>query len=228
MLLENFLDGITATLIVIFGIVFAIIVLYKAKKMEARLLFYGALMGLFASLLWLGPCLDFLLVIFFEQNLTPVQLYGILSYMWVAPATITGLYIGAQLMIPEKKKVVVIIYSILSIIFELFLFLDTDRAFDFQTSGGTIDSKFVYGHPTFILVAVFLLSVFILNGIGSLRKAIQATGVIRKKFYYMAATFFLFVIVGAFDALLSPGPLFAITRMGMIVCAFLLYSALKP
>ncbi|MFX1393807.1 MAG: hypothetical protein ACFFAH_09560 [Promethearchaeota archaeon] len=226
--LYDFFDGLTATLIVFFGIVFSAIVLYKAKKMEARLLTYGAFMGLFAGLLWMGPCADFISVVFFGQNLSPVELYGILSYMWVAPLTVVGMYIGGQLMIPEKKKVVVIFYTILSIIFELFLFLDTRNAFEFDTSGGITDSKFVYGHPCFILIVVFLLSVFFLNGIGSLRKAVQSTGLIRKKFFYMATTFFIFVVVGAFDSLLTPGPILFIMRMGIVFSAFLLYSALKP
>ena len=109
-----------------------------------------------------------------------------------------------------------------------FFFFDTENTFKFDTSRGITDANFVYSHSNFILVIVFLFSVFFLNGIGSLRKAAQATRVIKKKFYYMAAIFFTFVIVGAFDALLSPDPILFILRMGMIVCAFLLYSALKP
>ena len=153
--------------------------------------------------------------------------------MWVAPVTIFGLYIGAELILPEKKKIIMVIYIVLSIIFELFLFLDflffdPMKSMEFEIKGSSIDAKFVYGHPTFILIVIFLVSCFLLNGIGSMHKAIQSTGVIRKKFGYMSITFFLFSIVGALDALLSPGPALFIARIGMIACAFMLYFALKP
>ena len=226
--LYGWLDGFTATLIVMFGVVFSLVVLYRAKKMGAKLLIYGAFMGLFATLLWLGPCVDFFSVIFTGQNLNPKELYGILSYMWVAPAAVFALYIGAELMLPEKKKIIVIIYTILGIIFELVLFLDTANIFEFDTSGGAIDASFVYGHAAFIFIVVFLLSVFLLNGIGSLRQVAKTTGVIRKKFIFMSITFILFVVVGALDAFLIPGPALFIARMGMIACAFMLYFALKP
>ena len=35
--LYSLLDGLTATLIVIFGVIFSLVVLYKARKMEAKL-----------------------------------------------------------------------------------------------------------------------------------------------------------------------------------------------
>ena len=231
--LYGLLDGITATCIVLFGIIFAIIVYYKAKKMEAKLLIYAGLMGGFASLLWLGSCSSFISVMVFGGHLKPIGLYGILGYMWVAPAAIIGLYIGAELMLPEKKKIIVIIFAILSIIFELllfldFLFYDPMKSIEYEIVGSSIDSNFVYGHPIFILIVIFLVSVLLLNGIGSMHKAIQSTGVVRKKFLLMAITFIIFVIVAALDSLLSPGPALFIARMGMIVCAFLLYFALKP
>ena len=224
----GWLDGFTATLIVMFGAVFSLTVLYRARKMEAKLLFYGAFMGLFATLLWLGPCVDFFSKILTGQNLQPQALYGILSYMWVAPATVLGLYLGAELMLPEQKKIILIIFGVLSVIFEIILFADPIGAFEYEITGGAIDANFVYGHPTFILVLVFLLAVFLLNGLGSLRQVLKTTGVVRKKFTFMAATFILFVIVGALDAFLSPGPALFIARMGMIACAFMLYFALKP
>lgn len=226
--LFGLLDGITASLIVIFSVVFAVIVYYKAIKMDASLLKNGALMMSFAGLLWLGPTCEFFSIWLFGHHLNPVELYGILSYMWVAPALVLAMYIGAELMLPDQKKIVLIIYSILGVIFELFLFLDTTNSFEFTLSGGLVDAKFVYGHPTFILIAIFLISVFILNGIGAIRNAFAAKGEIRIKFISMALAFVLFVVVGTFDALLTPGPLLYIMRMGMIACAFLLYKALKP
>ena len=225
--LNSLLDGLTATLIVIFTLIFAIVVYAKAIKLNAKLLKNGALMGGCAGMLWLGPCSDFLLKVFFDGNLNPIQLYGILSYMWVAPTLIFGINIGAELMMPSKRKIIIIFYSILGIIFESFLFFDTANAFIF-TKDELIAASFVYGHPTFILIAFFLGSILILNGIGSLIYSFKSTGVIKRRFRLMSLTFVLFVIVGVFDALLAPGPILFIARMGMVLCAVFLYAALKP
>src|SRR4030042_2278242 len=101
--------------------------------------------------------------------------------MWVAPSLIMAMYIGTELMIPNKKKIILIFYTILGIIFELFLFLDTKNSFEFRrsSSGELIDAKFVYGHPTFVLVAFFLISILVINGFGSMRQSFKTTGMIR-------------------------------------------------
>jgi len=95
--LEGWLDGATALLIVCFGSIVAIIILAISRKIQAELLPYGAIMAWFASLLWLAPTTDFLTILATGHNIDNSiggGLYGILSYMWVAPTLITALYLG--------------------------------------------------------------------------------------------------------------------------------------
>ncbi|TFF96473.1 MAG: hypothetical protein EU544_00610 [Promethearchaeota archaeon] len=226
--LYGFLDGVTATIVILFTIFFTIVVLNKSRKVKAKLLTYGALMGGCAGALWLGPCVNFIFVFFYDTPLDPIELYGILSYMWVAPALIFAMYIGAELMMPHRKKLLLIIYVTAGIIFELFLFLDMRNAFHFEMEGNYADSSFVYGHPAFLLIAFFLASVFIIVGLGSLRKALQSTGFVRKRFLYLTTSIMLFIVVGASDSLINPGPVLFVMRIGMIISAVCIYKALKP
>ncbi|MFX0138682.1 MAG: hypothetical protein ACFFDN_33880, partial [Candidatus Hodarchaeota archaeon] len=128
----GWVDGISAMGIIIFATSFGLFFFYKSRKSKLPLLSYAGLMLIFVGLLWLGPTCDFLSVSLTGKNLDPILLYPILSYMWVAPALICATYIFAELIIPKRKKIIITIYIILGIIFELFLFLDTKNSFTFN------------------------------------------------------------------------------------------------
>ncbi|TFG26088.1 MAG: hypothetical protein EU532_10785 [Promethearchaeota archaeon] len=213
----------------VFGLIFGIFFIYKSKKLEADLLLYAGILVIFTGLFYLGASADFLSVLFTGNNLdNRFGLHGILAYMWVAPAVIVAMNIGAEIMFPEKKKIIIIIYAALGIIFELFLFLDTNNAFTFALNEDVIDSSFNRTHPTFFFIAFFLATVFVFIGIGFLIKSRQASGEIRKKFAYISLGFILFVICGALDSLVAPGIFLIIIRIGMISYAWLVYLGLKP
>jgi len=191
----GWLNSLTGSGVVIFGCMFGLFFIYKSKQYNAKLLFYTGILTILLSFLYLGQFIDFLVILITGENLHPYQLYAILCYMWVAPALILGLYLGAEIIIPEKKKVITLIYTILGIVFELFLWLDTDNSFIFRlpTHPGEdiIDVNFNRTSPTFILIACFLLSVLIFNGIGFLYKSFQSTGIIRRKFLYLSIFIFI-------------------------------------
>ena len=107
----GWLDGLSAAFIIIFAIFFGLLSFYKARKLEAKLLGVAGVMMVFVGLLWLGPFSDFLSVLIFQKNLTPNYIYAYLSYMWVAPAIIIGMYLGGELIAPKKKWTIVIIFT---------------------------------------------------------------------------------------------------------------------
>jgi len=224
------LDGLTAAIILIFSAIFGLLSFYHARKLEAKLLAVAGIMMFFVGFLWLGPFVDFLLVVLTGENLNPMYLYAWLSYCWVAPGIITAMYLGSELMWPEKKKVVVIIYTVIGVIFELFLFLDvanTFQEFVVKNPGDVIDAKFNRTSPTFILVAVFLVSVLIFLAIGFAIKAKQATGELRKKFAFLSIAFFIFVICAAFDSIIDPGVTIGVIRLIMATFSIWMYLGLK-
>jgi len=223
------MDGLTATLVVSFALAFGIIIFYQAVKRGASLLKYGAIMAIFTGLFWLGPTTDLLLVILGIGHFENRLIYCILGYMWVFPAHFFAMYIGADLMLPNKKKIILIVSAILGIVFELFLFLDTANAFNVPPppEGELVDTHFEYGHPLFIFVAIFLVTIFIFLVLGSLRAARKSSGQIRKNFYYLALAFFLFIPIAVLDGLLDPGPILFVIRILMIFVAWLIYLSLR-
>lgn len=224
--------GGSASMVLLFCIIFGAINIYSAYRKDAKLLYYAGIMILATGGFYLGAAVDFLLIIFTGNNLANESgIHGLISFMWVAPAVVSAMYLGGELIIPNKKKYIVIIYLILAVIFEIFLFVDTKGSFEFRepSTSGTelIDSSFVMGHPTFILIAIFLISAFLFTGVGFLIKAIQSSGKLRRGFTYLAIGFMTFVVCGALDSLIAPGPLLIIIRMGMISYTLLMYIGLN-
>ncbi|MFX0010870.1 MAG: hypothetical protein ACFE9R_11175 [Candidatus Hermodarchaeota archaeon] len=77
---------------------------YKGAKLKSTLLIVTGLATMSAGFILLGASVDLIHILFTEDNLDPYWLYGLLSYTWTAPITIFGLYIGAELLAPNKKN----------------------------------------------------------------------------------------------------------------------------
>jgi hypothetical protein len=178
----------------------------------------------------LGPFLDFIMVVFFHTNITPIYLYAILSYLWVAPALVVAMYLGGSLMFPKKKWIIVGIFVVLGLVFEYFLWFQTSESFTLtliNPGEDLIDASFVRTHPTFLMVALFLVATLILLGIGFFIKAKQATGDLRKKFIYLGLGFTIFVVCGALDSIVPPGIAIGFVRGVMMTFALWMYLGLK-
>ena len=229
--LIGWLNGLTGSGVVLAGIIIGLYVIYKSKKLNANLLFFVGLTIIFISLLFLGQFVDFLSILFFGMNLSPAYLYALLCYMWVAPAVVSGFIVGSTLIIPERKKLLVGIYTILGIIFEFFLWLDLDNSFTIKLPDrpGTdiIDISFNRTHPTFILIAFFLISALVFLGIGFAIKAKQAVGELRKNFALLSVGWIIFVITGMLDSLTDPGIGLFIVRIGYQSSSWFFYFSLK-
>ena len=226
------LEGLTASSVISVGIILGLISIIKGRKLKAKLLTVLGLAIFFIGFLYLGPTTDFLTVIITGSNITSefwgLGIYGILSYLWIVPALVMAMYIGGELIIPKRKWILVIIYMVLGIIFEYFLWFQTDNTFVIDlVPGEIIDSSFVLLYPTFLLMALFILSILIFHGIGFLIKAIKSTGVLRKKFLLLGIGFIIFSIAGAGDSLVNPGIGLVIVRTAMISSIVLMYLGLK-
>ena len=224
------LDGITASGIVLSSAIFGILSFYRARKLGAKLLAWAGLTMFFVGFLWLGPTVDFFMVLLTNTNITPTWYYSLFSYTWVAPALVVAMYLGGSLMFPKKKWWIVSIFIILGLIFEYFLYFQNANSFDYELlSPGEdlIDANFVQTYYTFFFVAFFLLSALIFLGIGFLIKAKQATGELRKKFVYLSIGFIIFVVCGALDSVLTIPVAIGFARVVMMTFALWMYLGLK-
>ncbi|MBD3213892.1 MAG: hypothetical protein GF311_14880 [Candidatus Lokiarchaeota archaeon] len=227
------LDGVTASIIILSSVIFGGLSFYNARKMGAKLLYYAGAMMIFIGLFWLGPFTEFFLVLLFQTNLSPDILYGILSYIWVAPAVIVAMYLGAELLVPEKKTIIVGIYALLGVIFDILIIFFNTQSFNYPLGGDgvpgedLINGEFVRTFPTFWFIAIFLISVLIFESIGFAVKARQATGELRKKFVFLSIGFTVFVICGALDSILTIPLAIGFVRIIMSTFALWMYLGLK-
>jgi len=228
--IEGWLNGISALGVLTINLIIGFYGLYKARKLKAKLLTVTALTIIFIGLLWLGPTTDFIKILITDSNIDPYWVYPLLSYMWAAPGITLGMYIGGELLIPKKKWILVGIFLILSIVYEYFLFSNPEGSFHFvlPTPGlDLIDTSSNYSYFTSYFLIVFILSILIFNGIGFLVKAKQATGILRKKFLYLAFGFILFAIIVTFDSVFDPMIALFIVRFGIILSSILTYLGIK-
>jgi hypothetical protein len=227
----GWIDGLTATGVVLFGLIFGFFFIYKSKKSKANIIMYLGLATIFAGLMYLGVFLDFLIVLITHDNIE--NTYGIvalLSYIWLAPAIITAIYIGCRLLNIKKKWYLLSIFVVLGIIFDVIIFLDPFSAFNFvPPSPG--EALIDYNVNTFslagILMAIFLLSVTIILGVGFLIKSIKSIGVLRKKLFLISMGAFCFCIFGLIEGLIAPDIYVIIVRIGYLLSFWLLYFGLK-
>lgn len=227
---NGWLDGLTASGIILSTAIFGILSIYKSIKLKAKLLSIAGLAMFFVGFLWLGPTTDFLFKLISDTNIDPPQYYVYLSYLWVAPALIFAVRLGGELIMPKKKWLLVGIFLVLGVVFELYLWFSPNQSFDhigILEPDGLIDASFNRTHPTFILVAVFLVSALVLLGIGFAIKAKQSTGLLRKKFTYLSIGFIIFVLCGALDSILTLPVAIGVVRVVMMTFALFMYLGLK-
>jgi len=231
--INGWIDGITASGVVIFGIIFGLFFIYRSRKTKAKLVAFLGTANMFAGLMWLGVFTDFLLVLINQQNMPNNGTVAILSYIWFAPAIITAMYIGAELLTPKIKRYIVVVILIISILFEIVVFLYPLESFNFVPSPGTqpsinlIDYNVNLMTLAGILMGIMLITVLIFLGLGFLYKALQSSGVIRKNFLYLSIGSIFFCIFGLLEGLTVPGILVIIVRIGYLSSFWLMYLGLK-
>lgn len=154
--------------------------------------------------------------------------------MWAAPGIFFGMYIGGELLMPKKKWYLLTIFLIISIAYEIVLFINPLGSFEFTVPGvdfpigsDLIDTSSDYSWYTAYFLIVFILAIILFNGIGFLSKAFKATGVLKKKFLALAIGFILFAVIVTFDALVPPGILLSIVRFGIIGSSILIYMGIR-
>lgn len=186
------------------------------------------------GLLWSGPSLDFIKILLTGTNI-PFNIryiYVYASYIWVAPAIFVAMIIGGELIAPDKKKYLLIFTFIVGIVFEIGLLIFPYESYTYPVSypngENIIDTSLNYGFFTFYALAIILITVVIFNGIGAALKARDSTGILKRKFIFLALSFIIFPVSALFDTLVPPGFLLPLVRLFIIITGVLLYLGLKP
>lgn len=229
---NGWIDGITATGVVLFGIIFGIFFFYKSRKKNAKLLGYLALANLLAGLMFLGVFLDFLMVLITGGNIENNGIVAILSYIWFAPVIITAMYIAAELLTPNIKKYILLVTVIVSIIFEIIIFINPLGSFNFEPQPPTpppinlIDYNVNLLTLAGMLMGALLVAVLLFLGFGFLFKALQSSGIIRRNFLFLSIGSICFCIFGMLEGLTAPGILGIFVRLGYVSSFIFMYYGL--
>jgi hypothetical protein len=227
--LVGWINGISASALVIFGVALGLFIIYKANKTKAKLLYCVGSAILFLGLGWLGNIVDFIIIISTGSNIANPEIYIILSMVWFPPAILSAVYVGSELLIPEKKRYIIAIYVVLGVMFELFLFLDTGGSFTFvypsPRGSDLIDESMVFTSPLGIIFLFLSLTVIVIWGLGFSIKALQSSGAIRKNFLLMSIGSYLFTIFGILDTFggLFPSIVLVLIRIGILSSFWIIY-----
>ncbi|MFW9898552.1 MAG: hypothetical protein ACFFDO_04765 [Candidatus Thorarchaeota archaeon] len=229
----GWLNGATAMGVFIFSCLFGLFFVIRAKKLKVNLLLYLGCTYFFAGLVYLGDVLDFITILLTGKNIdNRFGIIGLINWMWFPGAVLCAIYIGVEILTPNKKWYIFIIYLVLGILFELFLFLDPSGSVAYAnpaTPGeDLINDNLVEDSIIYYIALIFLVTIIILIGFGFLVKAIQSRGIIRNKFLYLSIGGFIYTIGGILDGLFSPGIILIFIRSAMIGSAWLFYLGLKP
>ena len=185
------------------------------------------------GLIYSGGIIDLLTILTTGNNLNPVDLFVIFSRAWIGPSMVCWFYLGSELLIPKRKKIIVTVYGILAIIFELFLIFDTQNNYTINTPVNPgeyiLDSSTVLLSPNGIIDMFLFISLVIFYIFGLLYKSFQATGVLRKKYRYLTIGFFIFISCSFYDGMFSRGGdyFLVIARIAMISSVPFLYLGLR-
>ena len=165
-------------------------------------------------------------------EILPYQIYVLIGTVGVPIAIIAWLNVYTSTLKPEKKKLVLIIYGILSVIFEIYLFY-----FLFFAPGAPINSLLgIINDPTNPMDIDFKGFILIFLGLSILTACItgfhfalksmkkEEHPEIRWKGRFLFIAFLLFGISAIFDAIIEMDPvLLLIMRILLVIANFLFY-----
>lgn len=186
---------------------------------------------IFDGLVWSAVIIDFLTILTTGNNLNPAYLFPIFGQGWLGPAMICGFYLASELLLPNRKKIIITVYGILAIIFELFLIFDTQNNYNIITPANPgeniLDLTNVILTPNFIIMALILISTLIFYVFGFLYKSFHSTGVVRKKYQFLSIGFFIFISCATLDVFFSQGLFVFIVRIVIISSVPFWYLGLR-
>lgn len=232
MLMLSLLSGLIgfATLGTLIGFcVFGVYFYYISKKTNIKLLSIMSLSLFFAGFSYLGICVDFLSIVITGDNIN-IILLAFLIWPFVPFAFLIGFYIAAEILAPKKKILIMIIYIIIAVIFELSIFLDTlgNITFIEPTIPGEelIDDSLTLGSPASLIGIIFTLTGFFFMGFGLFLKGVRSSGVVGKK-YKQLAIGYLILNLSAFLDFLGIREIVVIIRIASLSAVWFFYIGLR-
>ena len=233
------IDGFLAIVIVVLCILIGIFSILKSKTTLQKI---TGIVIICMGLTMLGPMIDFFTLLATNINTELWEIYPILGYIWILPILVLGAIMGAEAILPGKKKLLIIISALLGIIFEIVLFytvMNEDPMVFIKSDTSILNPnesllnmriiiEEMLGIILIVSMIICLVMIFIIDGIGFMQKAGESSGVIKNKFILISLGWILFIVFGVIDSIIDLGDLISIPRMLIIISAGCLYLGTRP
>ena len=231
--IEGWLNSIITTSLILIASASGLFLIFKSKKLKTKPLFYLGFAILFSGLTYTYLSIDFITILITGKNIIIPFRYPLIliSYIILLLGIGFWLYISAELLFPNKKWYIILVFVILEIPNYIITVLYPSYNLTFidpNVAGGDLfDDVLTMGSPVFIIVFILAFYVLIINGFGLLYKSLTSEGVLRRKFFLLSFGFFMWVGFGVFDlAIYIPIPIFII-RIGVISSYIFMYLGLR-
>jgi len=225
------ISGITALISVLIGFLLGFIVLIKYFKTKQFLIFNFFLCIIFTLSPWYPSGLGYLFWLITGEFLN-YQIYVLIGTVGVPIAILAWLNVYLSTIKPNKKKLVLVLYGILSIFFEIYLFY-----FLFLAPGAPVESLLgIINDPNNPMDIDYKVFVLIFLGISILTACItgfhfaansmkkEELPEIRWKGRFLLIGFLFFGISAIFDAIIEMGPtLLVLMRTILALATFFFY-----
>jgi hypothetical protein len=218
----DFLNGIFSLLFVVVAFIIGIkliSVYFKYQKIE---MITVGLTWIFLSSAWWGIVVLFLGYVLFDYRIGTIP-YLIIGNIFVPVALVCWIYSFSSMTYPEHKKTIVLIYSVISIIYEIILlillFIDYRLIGYFETEFYLVSEIY----PT--IYQIFAVVTAIITGIIFTKKALESEDEeIKWKGRFLLTAFITFTIAAFAEAIVLLTPLLlVIMRIILIFSTFAYY-----
>ena len=224
------ISGLTALIAVLIGFLLGLIVLIKFFKTKQFLIFNFFLCIIFTLSPWYPSGLGYLYW-FITGEFLNYQIYVLIGTVGVPIAILAWLNVYMSTINPKKKKSVLILYGILSIFFELYLFY-----FLLLAPGAPVESligvvndptnPMDFNHKGFVLIFLGLsILTACITGFHFAAKSMkkEEPPEIRWKGRFLLIGFLFFGISAIFDAIIEMDPILLILMRSILALATFLF-----
>ncbi len=239
--LDGWIDGISGSLVVILGVVFAIFFYVQGRRKKAKMLKELAFVNLFAGLMYLGVLLDFAWILTTQTNFLGISTVSnfwvpLSSYIWFPPLVIVAIYLAVSVQYPKYAKYAALAFFIAGGIFYYrMLFPDgvsfnPVKSFDisYYETGGLLDYNITMTSGAGIWLIIMLGFVIVLFCLGLLYTSTKTTGALKGKFVFLAIGALCFGISGMLEGYVGGlGYLIIAVRGAYSVSFLIMYFGLK-
>ena len=155
----DILNGFLSIILVVIMIIVEIQLISKYIKYKSRPLLFMGISLILLTEVWFTHGLALILVLTTGRGLSP-QMFFIIAYTLVPLALVCWMMVIAELMYKEHQKVILLVYLIFGIIFEIFffiiLFLDYRLIGEFYTPIEVHNAPLMTGYLLIILINVLI------------------------------------------------------------------------